>query len=395
MPAGRINQRSTSAAHSARRQAGDAIAPMTSSLSQADLARLLAEPSVDVRAELAIKIAQEIESAEVTPDELAIAQDIARIMAQDVAAAVRRALAEGLRRAPHLPRDVALRLARDVEAVALPILSASPALADDDLIAILRQAAPSRQEAIAARPAVSEPLSDALIATAGEQAVATLLANKGARIAEPSLHRAVDRFADSMAVKSGIVHRASLPVTVAERLVVLVSEELRGHLLSHHTLPPAVAADLVLQSRERAILGLSARAGRQELETLIRQMHRNQRLTTSLILRALCMGDLAFFETALAVRAHVSTENAQVLVHDAGGNGLASLYRKAGLPDSLLPVFRVAIDAVNSTTLDGGERDFERYRARVIARILSQCEDFAPDDLDYLVSKLGDMLAPA
>ncbi len=395
MPADRINQRSTSAAHSARRQAGDAIAPMTSSLSQADLARLLAEPSVDVRAELAIKIAQEIESAEVTPDELAIAQDIARIMAQDVAAAVRRALAEGLRRAPHLPRDVALRLARDVEAVALPILSASPALTDDDLIAILRQAAPSRQEAIAARPAVSEPLSDALIATAGEQAVATLLANKGARIAEPSLHRAVDRFADSMAVKSGIVHRASLPVTVAERLVVLVSEELRGHLLSHHTLPPAVAADLVLQSRERAILGLSARAGRQELETLIRQMHRNQRLTTSLILRALCMGDLAFFETALAVRAHVSTENAQVLVHDAGGNGLASLYRKAGLPDSLLPVFRVAIDAVNSTTLDGGERDFERYRARVIARILSQCEDFAPDDLDYLVSKLGDMLAPA
>jgi len=53
------------------------------------------------------------------------------------------------------------------------------------------------------------------------------------------------------------------------------------------------------------------------------------------------------------------------------------------------------VDAVNSTGLDGGERDFERYRARVITRILSQCEDFAPDDLDYLVSKLGDMLTPA
>ncbi len=107
------------------------------------------------------------------------------------------------------------------------------------------------------------------------------------------------------------------------------------------------------------------------------------------------MGDLPFFETALAVRAHVATENAQVLVHDAGGNGLASLYRKAELPENLLPVFRVAVDAVNSTGLDGGERDFERYRARVIARILSQLEDFAPDDLDYLVSKLGDMLTVA
>ena len=98
---------------------------------------------------------------------------------------------------------------------------------------------------------------------------------------------------------------------------------------------------------------------------------------------------------SLAVRAHVSADNAQVLVHDAGGNGLASLYRKAGLPESLLAVFRVAVDAVNSTGLDGGERDFERYRARVIARILSQCEDFSPDDLDYLVSKLGDVLTVA
>jgi uncharacterized protein (DUF2336 family) len=368
---------------------------MTSTLSPADVARLLAEPSVEVRAELAVKMAQEIDNARLTPDELAIAQDIARIMAQDVAETVRRALAESLRRAVHLPRDVALRLANDVEAVALPILSDSPALSEADLIAILRHADAPRQRAIASRDDVSEPLAEVLVAGADESAVVALLHNQAARIAAPSLHRAVDRFAASEAVKAGMVHRANLPVTVAERLVVLVSEELREYLLSHHDLPPAMAADLVLQSRERAIMGLSLHASRRELETLIRQMQRHQRLTPSVILRALCMGDLGFFETALAVCARVPAENAQVLVHDAGGNGLASLYRKAGLPEGLLPLFRMAIDAVNSTGLDGGERDFERYRARVITRILSQCEDFAPDDLDYLVSKLGDMLTPA
>jgi len=366
---------------------------MTSSLSPADVARLLAEPSVSVRGELAAKVAQEIDSAQLTPEELAIAQDIARIMAQDVAQAVREALAESLRHAAHLPRDVAMRLALDVEAVALPILSASPALTDDDLIAILRQANAPRQQAIAARPEVSPPVSDVVIAVGDENAVATLMRNQGAQISEQSLHRAVDRFAGSIAVKTGMVHRANLPMTVAERLVVMVSEELRRYLLSHHALSASVAADLVVQSRERAVIGLSLRASRAELLALIRQMDRNQRLTPSLILRALCMGDLAFFETALAVRAHVPVENAQILVHDAGGNGLASLYRKAGLPESLLPVFRVAVEAVNSTELDGGERDFERYRGRVITRVLSQCEDFGPDDLDYLVGKLGDMLA--
>ena len=99
--------------------------------------------------------------------------------------------------------------------------------------------------------------------------------------------------------------------------------------------------------------------------------------------------------TALAVLAGVPAANAQILVHDGGGNGLASLYRKAGLPEGLLPVFRVAVDAANSTGLDGGERDLQRYRGRVITRILSQCEDLSSDDLDYLVDKLGDVLTAA
>jgi uncharacterized protein (DUF2336 family) len=368
---------------------------MTSSLSQADVARLLAQPSSEVRAELAAKVAQEIDSARLTPDELLIAQDIARTMARDVAVTVRRALAESLRRAIHLPRDVALRLAQDVEVVALPILADSPALTDEDLLSILHHADVPRQNAIAVRNNLSEPVSDALVTAAPETVVATLLRNHSARIAETSLHRAVDRFPASAAVKEGTVLRPVLPVTVAERLVVMVSEELRGHLLSHHALPPRLAADLVLQSRERATLGLSLHAGQRELEKLIRQMRRHQRLTPSLVLRALCMGDLAFFETALAVLAGVPAENAQILVHDAGGNGLAPLYRRAGLPDALLPVFRVAVDAVKGTGLDGGERDFERYRGRVISRILSQCDDFSPDDLDYLVDKLGDVLTPA
>src|SRR3984885_1629104 len=192
---------------------------MTSTLSKADVVRLLAEPSVEVRAELAAKMAQEIDSTRLTPDELIIAQDIARIMAQDVAETVRQALAESLRRAVHLPRDVALRLAHDVEAVALPILTDSPVLAEADLVAILRQADPARQQAIASRADVSEPVADALITGADESAVVVLLRNQAARIAEPSLHRAVDRFSDSDAVKTGIAHRTSLPMTVAERLV--------------------------------------------------------------------------------------------------------------------------------------------------------------------------------
>ena len=64
---------------------------MASSLTQADVARLLAEPSTAARAELADKLAREIDSTLLTAAELRIAHDVVRIMAQDAELAVRRA----------------------------------------------------------------------------------------------------------------------------------------------------------------------------------------------------------------------------------------------------------------------------------------------------------------
>ena len=153
---------------------------------------------------------------------------------------------------------------------------------------------------------------------------------------------AIDRFADSDRVKTNMVHRADLPVAVAERLVVMVSEMLQSYLVRHHELPVSLATDIVLQSRERATLHISLGSSDKELERLVRQMHRNQRLTPLLVLRALCLGDLAFFEMAMAVMAKVPVANARILIHDAGPNGLASLYDKAGMPPRLLPAVRVA-----------------------------------------------------
>ena len=104
---------------------------------------------------------------------------------------------------------------------------------------------------------------------------------------------------------------------------------------------------------------------------------------------------MAFFEMAMAVMAKVPVANARILIHDAGPNGLASLYERAGMPPRLLPAVRVAVDVVRGTEFDGGERDRERYRSRVITRILTQFEDLPQEDLDYLLDKLGDVLSVA
>jgi uncharacterized protein (DUF2336 family) len=316
-------------------------------------------------------------------------------MARDVELAVRRALSHSLRLARQLPNDVAVRLANDVEAVALPILADSPVLTEADLIEIVNRGSAKKQEAIAGRSDVSEPLADTLVSVADEAAVAVLVANANARIAEASLGKAVDRFADSNRVKAGLVHRTDLPPTIAERLVVMVSETLQSYLVSHHALSASLATDIVMQSRERATLHLSLGSSEQELERLVRQMHRHHRLTPTLVLRALCMGDMAFFEVAMAVMAKILVMNARILIQDAGPKGLESLYEQAGMPPRLFAAVRVALDVVRGTQFDGGERDLERYRSRVITRILTQFEDLPQDDLDYLLDKLGDVLIVA
>ncbi len=76
---------------------------MAASLSSHDVARLMSEPSPDVRAELAGKIAADLPHQALTPTEVRLGQDIVRILARDMEERVRASLSQGLRHSPNLP----------------------------------------------------------------------------------------------------------------------------------------------------------------------------------------------------------------------------------------------------------------------------------------------------
>jgi uncharacterized protein (DUF2336 family) len=365
---------------------------MPMSLTPSDVARLLAEPSPDLRTDLADEIAANLAGNALTPSEITIAQDIVRLLARDVEEKVRAALASGLRQSRHLPHDVALRLANDIDAVALPLLAESMVLTDDDLSEIIRHGSSIRQETIAGRPNLSEAVADAIITHAAAPAVVVVMGNGTARIAEDSLNRAVTRFAENDWVKQAMVLRHRLPITVSERLVTLVSKEFQEHLVKMHALSPRVATDIVLRCREQEILHLSTGSSNEDLRRMVAQMHHNGRLTPTLMLRALCTGDIAFFEAAMAIKGNVPIANAQILIHEPKRRGLAALYRKAIMPESLYNAVRAAIDVVHETGFDGNPRDLERYRSRVITRVLTMEEYVDAADADYLLEKLGDVL---
>lgn len=368
---------------------------MTERLSNADVARLLQDPSPDVRADAAAKIATHYEKdSHFGEHERKLAEEIFTIMCRDAEQRVREALATNLKDCPYLPHDLAVTLANDVEAVSVPMLQFSSVLTDDDLIAIIRSQGEEKQKAIAARSSVSADVSDALIDTRNENVVGTLIANEGAEISEPSMHRVLDDFAHSEVVKTSMVRRASLPVEVTERLVTMVSEQLQQQLMVRQTLSSEQISDLIVQSREKATLGLvSSGEDRRDARRLIVHLYQNGRLTPTIMLRALCMGDMEFFEGGVAVLSRIPLAKAREIIHGGDRQALDRLLKKASLPKELCPAFVAAIEVAEETEYDGGENDRQRFRRRMIERIITHFEDpddaFGDDNVEYLMARLS------
>jgi uncharacterized protein (DUF2336 family) len=366
---------------------------MAENLTQIDVARLLANPSPETRADMAAKLAREFRRGSLTGEERRLAGEIVRHMAHDAAVRVRQALAEHLKESNSLPPDVARLLAADVEPVALPVLQYSTVLTDDDLIALVKGADSPRLTAIARRRSVSEPLSDALVRADDATAIAALVGNEGARIAEPSLKTVVTRHGAKPEVGETLARRPKLPISVLEGLVSEASDRLREVLIARHDLPERLANDLVFQARERATVGLvSPQSPISEALELAAHLKKAGRLTPSIVLRALCLGDLTMVEAAFSTLGRIPVHNARLLIYDGGALGFKSLYDHVAMPRSLFRAFRVALDVARDTPLDGGENDRERRQRRMIERILTQFEDIGVDNLDFLLSKLQEKM---
>jgi len=369
---------------------------MAKTLTAEDVDRLVKTRSTEARAETSAKIAQAFKYEQLSESERRIAQDIFRVLVQDAQERVRSALSENLKDAPEVSPDVASALARDVsDAVALPIIQFSEALDDADLIEIVRTQGATRQVAVASRATVSEDVSDAIVDSAGEDAVVALVENDGAAIRDTALEKVTETYGDNERVQAPLVNRATLPATVTEKLLARVSDRLKDQLVKTHAISRESAEDLIQHSRERATVRMLAETGNTDVVALATQLKDNGRLTPSLLLRSLCLGDLSFFEAGLAVLAGIPVSNAHMLIHDPGGMGLRSLYDHARLPRQLYLAFESACKLALTSEIERTDADPETRMRHMVERILTMNENIVDTlgvtNVDYLLQKFNQL----
>jgi uncharacterized protein (DUF2336 family) len=322
---------SDTAAEVRREIARNTITPM-----QADLL-LVRDSDEAVRVDLANKVAR------LLPGLPKDAQDQVRervvemveTLARDSAMRVRQMVAEALKDVADAPPEIIKRLARDAElAVSRPVLRFSPLLTDQDLLDIIAGGPVSGAlVAIAERDNVSAAVSDAIVGTEEEPAVAALLANPSAQIREDTLDLIVDRAPPRTSWHAPLVARPVLPTRAARRIASFIAEALLKKLQKRTDLDPEAKAAVASEVRKR----LDQDKDEDETddsespEAAAKRMMDAGELDEDTIAFAMTEGKRSFVMAALALKSKIKPEIVDKILSARSAKGVTALAWKAGM----------------------------------------------------------------
>ena len=331
------------------------------------LSKALRGDSVTERALATQAIGRKVRAARLTDDDRRFAAKLFDHLSRDTCEEVRRALSVTLKSSPNLPRSVAHRLIEDVDSIALPILSDSPVVTDDDLIAVLRSRAALRVRAIASRGQLSQRVSGAVISFGDSPAVAALAANDGALISEADAGRIVRLAAGDDLIREAALSRQDMPQALAAALIDRHVDGAQTRLDPHTD----EAASITEDTRSRAHAAWTATdwsAG--ALSSYVEALHQRGQLGEDVLARAAGHGDWRFVQLALATLADISPGKAGLMAFDAKPFGLIALAKRAGLGEAaraLLVASAAAFRDLERGAAPVRRRDFQRLMVERIA----------------------------
>jgi len=354
-----------------------------------DVKNVVRHPDASARAIAVQRVCRDIRTKSMSDAERAFAHKLLKHISEDSAEMVRRALAVTLKNSPKLPRDIATKLARDIESIAVPVLTHSPVFTDADLVEVLKSKAAAKAIAVAKRISVSDHVARAIIRFGDSHAVAQVAANDGALISEETASQMLDIYKNDDLIAESMIARRDLPPKIVEKMISLVSDEMVTKLTKLHGVSADIAMDLASRTRERATLDFIDQAWvTQDLRGLVSRIHAEGRLTTSLLLRAICSGQMRFAEHSLSILSGVSLQKAVLMIHDGGPFGLKALCIRAGLNAQTTQIIHAAVMIYRDLEQSGLDYDRSLFQDLMIERVLTLPFDLPDEDQLWFLEKL-------
>ncbi len=348
------------------------------------------------RAEAATAMANAYLYSDVSEDVRRNLETCITVLLDDAAPTVRFALANALANNPDAPRHAILSLAADQTDIAAIVLRRSPVLTDGELVERVGAMSDPLQLAIAARPAISAGVAAALAELGSEAACLVLIGNNRADVAKSTFGQLAQRFGDDPEIRSALLDRDDLPIVVRQNLISVLSEAL-GNLVWIRDWLDRDRADLVArEARDQATVSIAAENGSEDLAALAEHLRVSEQLTTSLLLRTLCAGNLDFFATAMSVLARIPQRRIRGMVDERRLTAFSAVYGRAGLPERAFDAFAAAIKTCRhhaGEIVDPAMRC--RFTRRVVEEVVARYEEISDDEINDLMTMLRRFAAEA
>lgn len=354
-----------------------------------DIRTLVRDPDPAQRAIATQRICREVRARTLSESDRRRAHKVLEFIALDVAAMVRRALAITLKNSPEMPHDIAVKLIRDIDNIAVPLIECSPVLTDEDLLEVLKSRAAAKVMAITRRPSVSGSIVRAIIRFGDSEAVAGLAANDRAQLSDKAYTEMLDLAVSDDLIQESLIKRRDLPPRIVEKLLSLSGESVAQNLSLRHNIDSETALKTARNMRERATIEFSQQDWTDDkLQNYIDALNFGGKLTASVIVRAAGCGQIRFVEFALARRAGISRAKAALMIHEPGHFGLKVLTDRAGIGRLDMHILRGALAVFRD--LESARLDYDRayFQRLMIERVLTLPVEFSNNDGDYLLEKL-------
>ena len=283
---------------------------------------------------------------------------------------IRRRLAEKLAHAEWAPPALINVLALDEIEIARPVIAASPALKDHDLIRLLVEATIEHQIEVARRPRLGAPVVAAILKQAEPAVLAALAGNPTAELSAADMKRLVDMARQLAALRSPLSRHPQLTADLALQLYVWVGQALREALSERFRLDPKTIEAALAASVGEAHGGAAdgeglpvvARQGEQDAmeRRLIDKLHAAGQLRPGYLVRALREGRLSLFCATLAMLGRFDAEHVRRAIESDRPELLGLACAAVGIDRSVFPAILQMVRELNGGRPGGGQEGARR-----------------------------------
>ncbi|MBL8806581.1 MAG: DUF2336 domain-containing protein [Rhodospirillales bacterium] len=187
-----------------------------------------------------------------------LAVELVRAIIREIETPLRRLVAERLSHDPGVSKSVLRVLANDEIEVAWPVLTASQALGEADLIAIASSSSQAHRTAIAGRADVTLALSQCLASFGELDVLRALLSNESARISRETFAVVADLARGWPELHDPLSRRADLPAVIAYEMLGWIAEALHGFLFKRLSVDPGALRAVIAGAAEEAASRMEA-----------------------------------------------------------------------------------------------------------------------------------------